>query len=73
MQDKAHEAYTGNKNPNYFKAGTLLVDIIDAKNYKLLERSYVTRPLLREATPEVRTERLQEAVDTVLQGLHIAP
>jgi hypothetical protein len=72
LHDKAHEAYTDSKNPNYFEAGTLLVDLIDAKTYKLLKRAYVTRPLLRNPAAEVRAERIQEAVDTVLRDVRIS-
>lgn len=71
LHDKAQKAYTSNKNPNYFEAGTLLIDVIDGKNYKLIERNYVTRPLLRDASAEVRAERIQEAVDEALKGLQI--
>jgi len=73
LLDKAQDAYSSNKNPNYFEAGTLLVDIIDAKTYKLLKRSYVARPLLRNPSAEVRAERIQEAVDAVLKDVRIAP
>ena len=72
LHDKAQDAYSSSKNPNYFEAGTLLVDIIDAKTYKLLKRSYVVRPLLRDATLEVRSERIQEAVNEVLSDVRIA-
>jgi hypothetical protein len=72
LHDKAQDAYSANKNPNYFEAGTLLVDIIDAKTYKLLKRSYVTRPLLRNPTADVQAERLQEAVDAVLKDVRFA-
>jgi hypothetical protein len=72
LHDKAQDAYAGSKNPNYFEAGTLLIDIIDAKTYKLLKRSYVTRPLLRNPTAEVQAERIQEAVDAVLSNVRIA-
>jgi Domain of unknown function (DUF4136) len=72
LHDKVHEAYNSSKNPNYFQAGTLLVDIIDAKTYKLLNRSYVVRPMLRNPTAEIRAERIQEAVDAVLKDVRIA-
>jgi hypothetical protein len=71
LHDKAHEAYTNTKNPNYFKAGTLLIDILDAKTYKLLKRSFVVRPMLSNPSAEVRAERIQEAVDTVLRDVKI--
>jgi hypothetical protein len=72
LHDKAQDAYTSSKNPNYFQAGTLLVDIIDAKTYKLLKRAYVVRPLLSKPSAEVRAERIQEAVDAVLKDVRIA-
>jgi hypothetical protein len=72
LHDKAHDVYTGSNTPYYFEAGTLLVDIIDAKNYELLKRAYVTRPLLRDASLEVRAGQIQEAVDAVLKDVRIA-
>jgi hypothetical protein len=72
LQDKAQDAYSGSKNPNLFQAGTLLIDIIDGKSYKLLKRSYVTRPVLNNPTVEARAENIQEAVNAVLSGVQIA-
>jgi Domain of unknown function (DUF4136) len=66
LEDKAQDAYTDSKNPNRFQAGTLLIDIIDSKTYKLLMRNYVVRPVLGNATEEVRAARIEEAVNTVL-------
>jgi hypothetical protein len=71
LHDKAQDAYSGSKNPNYFEAGTLLLDIIDAKTYKLLKRAYVTRPILSNPSAEVRAEHIQEAVDAVLKDIRI--
>lgn len=73
LHDKAQKAYTSSKNPNYFEAGTLLIDIIDSKTFKLLERSHVTRPLLRDSSAEVRAQRIEEAVDAALKDLRVAP
>jgi hypothetical protein len=72
LHDKAQNAYTSSKNPNYFVAGTLLIDIIDAKSYKLLSRSYVVRGLLSNPSAEARAEHIQEAVDAALKELRIA-
>ena len=72
LSDKAHDAYTENKNPNYFEAGTLLVDIIDSKTYKVLFRNYVTRPVLRNPSAEARAANIQGAVNEVLSTLRIA-
>jgi hypothetical protein len=72
LQDKAQDAYAKSKNPNSFQAGTLLIDIIDSKNYKLLKRNYVVRPLLNKPTAEVRRSYIQEAVDEALKDLRVA-
>ncbi|MBC8010632.1 MAG: DUF4136 domain-containing protein [Burkholderiales bacterium] len=72
LSDQAFAAYTGSKNPNQFQAGTLLIDIVDAKSFKLLERNYASRPLLRDATAEQRTSLIQSAVDEALAKLQIA-
>ncbi|MEO8429833.1 MAG: DUF4136 domain-containing protein [Verrucomicrobiota bacterium] len=72
LHDKAQDAYTKSKNPNSFAAGTLLIDIIDSKTYKLLDRNYVVRPLLSKPSAEVRRSNIQEAVDEALKDLRIA-
>jgi len=72
LQDKAHSAYTGSKNPNYFEAGTLVIDITDAKTFKLLKRGYATRSILRDPTAETRAEHIQAAVDEILRDVRIA-
>ncbi|HXI72853.1 MAG TPA: DUF4136 domain-containing protein, partial [Verrucomicrobiae bacterium] len=73
LHEKAQAAYTGSKNPNYFKAGTLVIDIIDSHNYKLLRRQYATRPLIQNITAEARAERIQEVVDEILKNLNVEP
>jgi len=71
LTDKAHKAYTGSKNPNYFEAGTLVIDLVDSKTFKLLKRGYVTRPILRNLPDDQRAPRIQEAVDEILRDLRI--
>jgi hypothetical protein len=72
LLEKAHEkGAIESKNPNRFLAGTLVVDLIDAKSYKLLYRNYAVRPVLRDAPDDVRAERIQEAVDEVLAGVRV--
>lgn len=71
LHEKAQSAYTGSKNPSYFEAGTLLVDILDTRSFKLLERNYATRPVLRNPTAEVRAANIQDAVNEVLKGVRI--
>jgi hypothetical protein len=73
LLDKAHQKFAvDSKNPNPFVAGTLVIDVIDAKTFKLLYRNYVARQVLRNISDDVRTERIQEAVDAVLQDVRIA-
>ena len=71
LQDKAHDAYTGSKNPNYFEAGTLVIDIVDSKTFQLLKRGYATRPRLRNTPEDVQAARIQEVVDEILRDLRI--
>jgi hypothetical protein len=73
LQDKAHEAYTTSKNPNDFEAGTLLIDIVDGRSYRLLKRGYATRFVDPNATAEVRAERIQSVVDEIFKNLKIEP
>lgn len=73
LHDKAHSAYIKNKNPNYFEAGTLLIDLIETKSYKLLKRGHATRPILRDVTADARAARIQEAVDEILRDVRFVP
>jgi hypothetical protein len=73
LQDKAHKAYTGSKNPNYFEAGTLVIDLIDSKSFKLLKRGYATRPILRNLPDDARAARIQEVADEILRDVRVAP
>lgn len=72
LMDKAHAAYTGRKNPNYFEAGTLVIDLIDSSG-NLLWRSYATRPVLGNPTAEQRAANVQGAVDEALANLRVVP
>lgn len=73
LHDKAHEVYTGSKNPNEFEAGTLLIDIIDSKSFKLLKRGHASRPMLKELPADARAARIQEVVNEILGDLRFAP
>jgi hypothetical protein len=73
LHEIAHDAYTGSKSPNYFEAGTLVIDIIDNKNNKLVKRNYGTETIIRNLAPEERAERIQEVVDRILQGTTFEP
>ena len=72
LHNKAEDAYSSSQNPNHFEAGTLVIDVIDANTYELLYRDYVVRPILRNATAEVRNENIQQAVDAALAKVRVA-
>jgi hypothetical protein len=69
LLEKAHGKYTDSKNPNYFEAGTLLIDLVDSKTFKVLKRGYATRELLRNPSPEQQSARLREVVDEILRDV----
>ncbi len=69
LLDTAHTKYTDSKNPNYFEAGTLLIDIVDPKTGKVLKRGYASRMLLHNLTPEARATRVKEVVEEILAGV----
>jgi hypothetical protein len=73
LHEKAQEAYTGSGNPNSFEAGTLLIDIIEAKGFKVRMRNYATRPILKDLPADARAARIQEVVDDILRDVRIGP
>ena len=73
LHDRAQAAYTGTKNPDHFEAGTLLIDIIDAKSFKVLKRGYATRPMMEQLPTDARASRIREVVDEILRDVKIAP
>ena len=73
LHNRAQKAYTRSKNPNYFEAGTLLIDIVDGKNFKLMKRGYATRPSLRNLSASAKAARIQEVVDEILRDVRIGP
>ncbi len=73
LHERAQKIYTGSKNPNHFEAGTLVIDFIDGKTFKLLKRGYATRSLLRNASASGRAALIQSVVDEILRDVRIAP
>ncbi len=71
LQSRAEDAYSSSRNPNHFEAGTLVIDVLDAKTYELLYRNYVVRPILGDETATVRGEHIQAAVNAALADLRI--
>ena len=69
---KAHDVSTqAVKGPNYSEAGLLVIDLLDPTTSKLLKRTSVVRPVLRNAPADIRKENIQEAVTDALQSLQV--
>lgn len=73
LHQKAHKAYTSYDSRGYFEAGTLVIDLLDAKSSKLLKRGYATGPTLRNLPDDARLAKIQEVVDKILKDLRVAP
>ena len=72
LQDKAHQAFAIDKrNRTPYDAGTLVIDITDRQQGKVLWRNFVWRPMLKDLPIEKRQARLQEAVDEAFKGLRV--
>jgi hypothetical protein len=71
LLDKASTAYSDSKNPNYFVAGTILIDLVDSRTRKLLKRNYTSRELLRNPSSAIMAARIQEAVNEILSDLRV--
>ena len=69
LADIAHTKYTNNKNPNYYEAGTLLIDIIDSKSWKVLYRGHATRAVQKNISAEAQAVRVNEVVEEILAGV----
>ena len=69
LHEKAHKAYTKSKNPDRFEAGTLLIDLVDGRNFKLMKRGYTTRPIAPNLSGSARAARIQEGVDEILRDV----
>jgi hypothetical protein len=71
LHAEAHDAYTRKDHPGLVEAGTLLIDVIDPRALVVVKRNHVTRPVLRDPSPEVRAAHIQGAVDEALRDLAV--
>jgi len=72
LQEKAHKAVAiDNKNPIFFEAGTLLIDLIDSQTQKLLFRNYTSRELFKDLPETTRMANLKNSVDLILKPLRL--
>jgi hypothetical protein len=73
LVDKVHtEQAIKSEDRNYFEEGTLVIDLISSQTMKLLKRTSVQSPILRNLDPEARQARLQSFVDQALSDLRIS-
>jgi len=72
LVDKVHttQAVNGNER-GYFEAGTLVIDLVNPKTSKLLKRSSISAPILRDLPLDARQSRVQTIVDQALGDLRI--
>ena len=74
MVEQVHKEQTSNQNNRaYFEAGSLVIDVIDPKTSKLLQRRSIHGQILRNLPLEKRTERVQAIVDQALVNLPVSP
>lgn len=73
LVNRVHKEQTMSQdNRNYFEAGTLVIDILEPKTSKLLQRRSIHAEVLRNLPMEQRTERVQGIVDQALQTVAFA-
>jgi len=64
----AHDEWVVKGNaPDRFEAGTLVVDVLEAGTGKLIYRGYARRDIRRDLPDQVRRERIEAAVEEILQ------
>jgi hypothetical protein len=74
LVEKVHKKQTGsNDNRGYFEAGTLVIDILNPKTSKVLQRRSVEAQILKDLPAEQRSARLQKLVDQAMENVPIAP
>ncbi len=73
LVDKVHKQQTQKSTErNYFEAGTLVIDVLDPKSSKLLQRRSIQAQVLRNLSLEKRQARVQTIVDQALADLQIS-
>ena len=73
LVEKVHKEQTEtDPNRNYFEAGTLVIDIVDPKTSKVLQRRSIQAQVLRNLPTETRATRVQGIVDQALADVHFS-
>jgi hypothetical protein len=74
LVEKVHKEQTEtDPNRNYFEAGTLVIDLVDPRTSKLLQRRSIQAQVLRNLPMETRATRVQTIVDQALADVRISP
>lgn len=61
------------RDPQTFRAGAFVVDVLDSATFTLQYRNFAYRELLSGAPRDLRERRVREVVDEVLRDLHVSP
>ncbi len=73
LMNQVHKEQTSSsQSRSYFEAGSLVIDILDPKTSKLLQRRSIQAQILRNLPVEARTARLQSLVDQALSDVRIS-
>ncbi len=71
--NKVHSEQTDPESSRgYFEAGTLVIDIVDPKTSKLLQRRSIRAQVLRNLPMETRSARVQTIVDQALKDVPLS-
>lgn len=73
LLDEVHERSVKKSGRNYMVAGTLVIDFLDGKTSRLLKRVTVESEILRDASEDVRAERVRSVVNRALSDLRMVP
>ena len=71
LVEQEHKRQTTSDKRGYFEAGTLVIDFLDPKTSKVLQRRSIRAEVLRDLTEARRAERVQAIVDQALNKLPV--
>ena len=73
LVEKVHDTQAGSKKDqrNYYTAGTLIIDFVDPKTSKLIQRRSIQAPIVQNLSMEQRSSRVQTVVDQALADLPV--
>jgi len=74
LVEKVHDNQAGSNKEqrNYYTAGTLVIDFVDPKTSRLIQRRSIQAPIVQNLSMEQRSARVQTIVDQALANLPVA-